>query len=351
MHSRIDFDKIRRYCGGNFEEEDALYLYSLFSDHGNDADFQKYIREEFFEYINTEPLGEYDVSHLLGLIHSAISQDKANQKQAVLRCIYRWYSAFAAILLLPVAVACFIWFNSLHEPEPAVLAVAEEVVTTTVYAPLGSRISFTLPDSTVGWLNGGSSLTYSVPFNNNRTVIVSGEVWFDIHKDEHYPFEVFAGTSKIEVTGTKFNVSSYPDEEYVEVILEEGSVLFSERGSESIISMKPKERLLLKDGNIDLLRNIDVSKYTGWKEGKIIFRGDSMSEVSKRLERWYNVEIVLVDKELDDYIIRGTFQDDSLEEVFHFLGMLVPLEYHIIDQSIDKDGLVQSKKVLLKHKT
>jgi hypothetical protein len=35
------------------------------------------------------------------------------------------------------------------------------------------------------------------------------------------------GTSKIEVLGTKFNISAYPEEKYVEVVLEDGKVKFS----------------------------------------------------------------------------------------------------------------------------
>jgi hypothetical protein len=37
-----------------------------------------------------------------------------------------------------------------------------------------------------------------------------------------------------------------------------------------------------------------------------------MNEVARRIERWYNVDVFLVDKELESYVIRGIFQDDSL---------------------------------------
>lgn len=352
MDNKFDFDIIRRYCEGNFDKEDIQYIYSLFSDYENDIGFQKYIKGEFLNYINTEPAEEVNISNLLGIIHGVINKNESRKKQAHLKCIYKWYSAVAAILLLPVIIAGYIWFDTVNKSKNVVLVAEEESVTlTTIHAPLGSRISFTLPDSTVGWLSGGSYLTYGIPFANNRNVNISGEVWFDVNKNEQYPFKVYSGTSLIEVTGTKFNLSAYPEEDYVEVILEEGGVIFSQQGLVSQVEMKPNERLLLKNGNIDISSDVDVSKYTGWKEGKLIFRSDSMSEVAKRIERWYNVKVVLVDKELDDYVIRGTFQDDSLEEVFHFLSMLVPLEYQVINQSIDKDGSVQNKKILLKHKT
>jgi transmembrane sensor len=99
--------------------------------------------------------------------------------------------------------------------------------------------------------------------------------------------------------------------------------------------------------HINISDNIDPSKYTAWKEGKIIFRGDSMNEVARRIERWYNIEVELVDKELESFVIRGIFQDDSLEEVLHFLSMTSPIKYQIIDRPIDNSESVQKKKVLI----
>ena len=352
MSNKLDFDVIKRYCEGNFDEKDTRYIYSLFSDYEGDADFQKHIKDEFFSYLKTESKEKNDLSHILDQIHHAISKNKDREKQTPLKFIYKWYSAAAAVLLLPIIIAGYIWFSSNNSKHIDIAAVAaeEELITSTIHAPLGSRINFTLPDGTVGWLNSGSSLTYSIPFKNNRNVSVAGEVWFDVNKNEQYPFEVCTGTSKIEVTGTKFNVSAYPEEEYVEIILEEGSVIFSRPGSLSKVEMKPNERLLLKDGAIDIENDIDASKYTAWKEGKIIFRGDSMNEVARRIERWYNVEVVLVDEELDSHVIRGIFQDDSLEEVLHFLSMTSPITYQIIDRPVDEDASIQKKKVLIKHK-
>ena len=69
-------------------------------------------------------------------------------------------------------------------------------------------------------------------------------------------------------------------------------------------------------------------KTTGNLKNKSIwnlsFQGDKMAEISRRIERWYNVEVELIDESLEDYIIRGTFQDDSLEDVFRYLAMTPP---------------------------
>jgi len=222
----------------------------------------------------------------------------------------------------------------------------EKPVTTTLFAPMGSRVSFALPDGTKGWLNSGSSLEYQIPFSRNRQVSINGEAWFHVAKDEAHPFEITGGKSTVKVLGTKFNMSAYPEEKYVEVVLEEGKVEFTAPGIASAIDMKPDERLIYTSDSINI-NFTEPFKYSAWKEGKLIFRGDPMTEVARRIERWYNVEVVLADKQLENYVIRGTFQDDSLEDVIRYLAMTSPIKYRIVERKVLEDGTFQKTKVLI----
>jgi len=94
----------------------------------------------------------------------------------------------------------------------------------------------------------------------------------------------------------------------------------------------------------------DPSKYSAWVEGKLMFRGDPMPEVARRIARWYNVEVELADKDLENDVIRGTFQDDSLEDVLQYISMTSPIYYRVTDRKIMDDGTFQKKKVLLYRK-
>ena len=82
----------------------------------------------------------------------------------------------------------------------------------------------------------------------------------------------------------------------------------------------------------------------------MMFRSDPLPEVARRIARWYNVEVELMDKELEKDVIRGTFQDDSLEEVLHYISMTSPLRYRIIERKALDDGTYQKKKVLIYRK-
>ena len=343
MINQSDIARMKRFSKGLSDAEETRYIYSLFSENEQEGEFKQHFQNEFNEYLKSHPDENHNLSYLLDRIHHIIHKNENRKKQTVLKRIYRWYSVAAAVLLIPILIAGGIWVAGQSQND---IVLAESPVTSTIFAPLGSRISFSLPDGTEGWLNSGSSLEYKIPFNNNRQVAISGEAWFDVAHDAGHPFEIAVGDSKVKVLGTKFNLEAYPEEDHIEVALEEGKVEFSTPGLQLDIEMKPDERLVLHDGEITI--NItDASKFAGWKEGKLIFRGDPMSEVARRMGRWYNVSVEVADKELEGYTIHGTFQDDSLEEVLRYLSMTSPIRYRLIKRKLLDDGTIQKRKVVL----
>jgi transmembrane sensor len=343
MINKIDIEKLERFSKGLSDAEEEKYIYSLFTENEGKSEFEQHIQKEFNEYLKNNPHDNHNLSYLLDRIHHTIHKNENRRNYTVVKRIYRWYSIAAAVLLIPILIAGGIWFSEQNQQESILV---EAPVTSTLFAPLGSRISFSLPDGTKGWINSGSSLEYQLPFNNNRQVEVMGEAWFDVAHDASHPFEIAVGDSKVKVLGTKFNINAYPDEEYLEVVLEEGKVEFSTLKFSSVIELKPNERMVLSNGSVNINKT-DATKYTAWTEGKLVFRGDPMNEVARRIERWYNVDVELVDKELEKFVIRGTFQDDSLEEVLQYLGMTSPLRYRIMDRKLLADGTWQKEKVLV----
>jgi ferric-dicitrate binding protein FerR (iron transport regulator) len=272
-------------------------------------------------------------------------KENKREKSAVLK-IFRWYSKIAAVLLIPMlaVVSYLTWKNSGITSSSKV-----EATRSTLFAPMGSRIEFSLPDGTKGWLNSGSSLTYSLPFTENRKLNLRGEAYFDVAHSMEYPFEISSGEARIKVLGTKFNVSAYPAEKYIEVVLEEGKVEFSHPGMPAGVGIKPSERIVFENGRLSRSET-DPSKFTAWVEGKLVFRGDPMAEVARRIERWYNVEVRLMDNEIANYVFRGTFQDDSLEEVLRVLSMTSPLKYKISGRKLLDNGTYEKGQVLLYYK-
>jgi ferric-dicitrate binding protein FerR (iron transport regulator) len=322
MLNQHDIEIIQRYLAGQASEPETNWVENLFAGGAVSPGLHKYLHEDFD---TLQPGTDIPLTHLLDRVHHIIRLKELEQKRSVTYRFIHIYSRVAAVLLLPVLLAG-LWFYFMPKPIPEQLV--EQTVNSTIYAPLGSRVAFNLPDGTTGFLNSGSSLSYPIPFASNRNVTLQGEAWFDVAQDEQHPFEIGAGTSAVRVLGTSFNLSAYPDENYVEVVLAEGSVEFCPTAHARPVLLQPSDRLVFNGESIHVEKT-EIVKYFGWTEGKLIFRGDNMSEVARRLERWYNIEVEIADKELEDYVFRGTFEDDNLKDVLKLLSMTSRIRYQI----------------------
>jgi ferric-dicitrate binding protein FerR (iron transport regulator) len=286
---------------------------------------------------------EVNLNHLLDRVHHIIRKNETLKRQKPLHKFIRIYMKAAAILILPLLVAGGLVYSYLGKHGKI---TTDQQVSSTIYAPLGARVSFNLPDGTTGMLNSGSYLSYSLPFTNNRQVKLEGEAWFEVSHDENHPFEINTGNSIVKVQGTSFNVSAYPAENYVEVVLQQGKVEFLDSEGKEKVTMLPSERLVFQNGNISKSVT-DPAKYNAWVEGKLVFRGDPMAEVARRIERWYNVKVELADQKLEKYSFRATFLDDTLEEVFRFLSLTSPIRYQITPRKLLPDGTYEKEKVTI----
>jgi transmembrane sensor len=110
--------------------------------------------------------------------------------------------------------------------------------------------------------------------------------------------------------------------------------------------MLPSERLIFKDGSITKSIS-EPAKYNAWTEGKLVFRGDLMTEVARRIERWYNVKVILADPELEKYSFRATFEDEKLEDVLKLLSMTSPIRYEISPAKMQPDETYDKEKVTI----
>jgi ferric-dicitrate binding protein FerR (iron transport regulator) len=199
-------------------------------------------------------------------------------------------------------------------------------------------------------------LEYPVAFANNvRQVKLTGEAFFDVKKDPQHPFIVNAGKLNIEVKGTRFNVCNYPNESSSELTLESGSVrLFTGnfKDKRTLALIKPGERALLSNSDDKLtVSKVDIEKHTSWKEGLLIFREDKMDEVILKLNRKFNVDIILQDPEIKEYIYTATFEDESLGQILGLLRISAPVNYVVYKPiQLDDNTFSKQKIVITRHK-
>jgi len=343
MLKQNEIEKIERYINGTADDTDITWIEELFANGQSNSGLRQHLVEDWENIHQENEPDNIELNRMLDRVHHLIREKEAHKKRTIVYKVSRVYMQVAAILLLPLLLAGSLYVGYLTHPKTPVV---DQLVSSIIYAPMGSRVSFNLPDGTKGWLNSGSCLTYSLPFSENRKVALEGEAWFDVFHNEKQPFEISAGQSVIKVLGTSFNVSAYQVEKYVEVVLLNGKVEFSDKEQLNNVILKPSERLVLQDSKL-LVNSVDPSKYKGWTDGKLIFRGDNMAEVARRIERWYDVKIELADSELNHFSFRATFDDDSLIDVLKLLSMTSPIEYKIFPRIQLQDGTYQKEKVIL----
>jgi transmembrane sensor len=160
--------------------------------------------------------------------------------------------------------------------------------------PYGNRSKIVLSDNTTVWVNAGSRLLYPAIFNGNkREVVLFGEAFFDVEKNDSKPFIVKTGSLEIKVLGTQFNISAYPDDSSIQTVLKEGSVSIKRNGAhffESDLILRPNQMASFnKTTNESKVFNVDADYYTIWTKGLLSFQDIDMNRITKKLERYYNI--------------------------------------------------------------
>lgn len=341
-HRKIEI--LEKYVNGKASKAEETYIENEFSKGGLNFLLRKYLKED---WNNLEPKGSLDLDYILGHIHDEINKKEPTGKLPFLNRAYRVYVQMAAVLLIPLLLSVAYYIIGTSNGHSV---FKENRATSKIVAPYGSRIAFNLPDGSKGFLNSGSSMIYSIPFSDSRNVTLEGEAWFDVKKDSRHPFEVRSGPAVIRVLGTSFNVSAYEGEGQIEVFLESGIVEFIAGQQSKPVRLEPSEHLIFKNRTINIDKT-EAEKFKGWTEGKLVFRGDNMKEVAGRIGRWYNVDIEIEDKELEDYVFRATFIDNSLTEVLQFLSLASPIDYRITSRKqLSEDKRDKEKVTLTKRK-
>ncbi|MDE6452133.1 MAG: DUF4974 domain-containing protein [Odoribacter sp.] len=174
-----------------------------------------------------------------------------------------------------------------------VASQSETVVYNILSVPNGGEYHLLLADGSAVHLNAGSELRYPVAFAAaERKVQLKGEAWFEVAKDAERPFYVETDEVSIRVYGTAFNVNTH-GLRATETVLVKGEIGISGKGSAGERRMRPGQLAACDHHSGEItFREVDVRKYSAWKNGEFCFNDDTLEEILEELGRWYDVRIV-----------------------------------------------------------
>lgn len=206
--------------------------------------------------------------------------------------------------------------------------------------PRGGQYFVKLSDGTQVWLNSETQLKYPVNFNKGETrqvELVYGEAYFDVSpsiKHNGDKFKVIHNKQEVEVLGTEFNIKAYNDETAVYTTLVEGIVDVN-NGINSKILEPNQQTIISGASNTISVHVVDAKGETSWRHGVFKFKDTSFKEILKVLSRWYDMDVVVVDKEIESELFTGTFgKEQNIEDILYLINKLTNIQYDINNKTI-----------------
>lgn len=213
--------------------------------------------------------------------------------------------------------------------------VSPKVEYNVLTTPIGGQFQIRLQDGTKVWLNAASSIRFPATFTGKeRQVELSGEAYFDIAPDAKRPFVVKVNNMQVKVLGTKFNINAYPEENTIKTTLEEGSIKVESKNKE--ITVTPGQQVrLTENGTMKLMTHADLEEAFAWKNGLFVFHEATLSEVMKKISRWYGVQVEYANNQVSENHFTGAIRRQvNLSEVLKMLELTGGARFRIEGRKI-----------------
>ena len=232
-------------------------------------------------------------------------------------------AAVAASLAVLISGGYFIISDMIGNRVEKQLATYEHIV-----AAPGQIREITLPDGTEVTLNVASSLKYNARYGKeSREVWLDGEAFFDVESNEECPFSIHSGMLDVNVTGTSFNVCSYPDDHRTSVTVKSGKVGVVYGDDDIRMSLNPDEEIVIDKADGSVARNtVKTKDALAWLKGDLVFRQNTLPEAVRILQRYYSCNIELRDS-TSRVRLSGTHDNRSVESVLESICFSAGLQY------------------------
>ncbi|HAH23193.1 MAG TPA: hypothetical protein DCL77_05445 [Prolixibacteraceae bacterium] len=308
---------INNYLSGNSSEKEQKILLDWIRQDNHLSEFQS-IKEEWKEKTNLEAIPMAHEQSWNKIQNSLFGRMQSDLQRAQRRLTYFRY---AAILVVLISIPSLLYFYS-HTGYESPLTY------TTVSADYGQISKVILPDSSVIWINSGSTIRYNNRFStNNRAIDLVGEAFFKVHKNKDLPLVVSSEGLNVKVLGTEFSVMAYPEEKSIQVVLEKGKVeLTTTSDSKFRQELKPGEMASYNKEKKELsLSTVNTVLYTSWKDGTINIYNLPLSELVIKLEKRYNQKFIVEDA-IKNMPYTFTIKNENLNAVLSLMEKITPVE-------------------------
>ena len=230
-----------------------------------------------------------------------------------------YWLQYAAVFLVLLAVSYATWYFIDNTSPPQEVIAKNDVE------------KIILDDGTIVWLHKDSKLTYYQKAGwGNRQVMLAGEALFEVAKDPGSPFTISCGAVTVKVLGTSFSLKTTDDQIELKVLT--GKVHLSSATNKAGVEVAPNEKVIFASkGLIERIRldDDDLSAITARTEYDMHFTNTSMAQVASKIEKKFNVGLMIENKQLNTCRITADFTDHSLNMTLKMISELLEIGYTI----------------------
>jgi transmembrane sensor len=202
---------------------------------------------------------------------------------------------------------------------------------------------YILPDSTKVTLAPASKIGYRLN-QENSTVYLSGKAEFNVKKNPHKPFLVYANETVSRVLGTQFEVSAFDQDSEVVVKVKSGKVTVYQNDElghtdplkngktgvflmpNQLVVFKRKEQKFTKEIVGDPLVVVNIEEAPSF-----IYEDTPISVVFMEIVKAYGLEIDFNAKTLSNCEFTGSLTDESLMEKLDIICSSIGATYEIVE--------------------
>ena len=306
-------EMISRYFRGQLVDSE----YKLLTDSLQDISIREYFEEAKCDWEEQPELDDLGYRNMNRLNYQINKQKTISTHISVTRQLWVQVASVAAILIFGLLLGSTVtWLVSKNKTN------SEQLVFET---PRGEKSLVKLPDGSEVWLNANSKLVYNSFSSNHRQVELKGEAFFKVARNEKAPFVVKTNECEVEVLGTTFNIMAYDEFGRKEITLLSGKVNVHINGDEQVL--KPGQALILKNHKVQVIE-VNSSQSSGWVDNKFNFQNIPLSELMKRLENWYDVDITLENNTGREINFTGIFKnEETIWQVLDAIKVYTPIYY------------------------
>ena len=187
-----------------------------------------------------------------------------------------------------------------------------------------------------------------IKYTQNARIIElqRGEIHIEVAHDKTRPLSVITGGKVIQAVGTAFNVEVRDD--LIELIVTDGKVLVAQKAPptsavdiDDMAKKLPNTAMAISKGekvDLDLtgtakeqvtkLDSIEMAASLSWRQGNLIFRGESLAEAMAEISRYTNIKFELADdQKLKQVQVAGLFKTGDVTGLLDVLTRNFNISY------------------------